>query len=128
MIPAFLVMVAFATWARRQEATLLSRSLTDAAHRGYLGHEEVPWLVRLPARRAARQYARRSAGAEAERAMREYQQEAIELAFLHDRFLRGVAPRDAGQRGSAMVQRLAQLRPYVLFPRPTPGAYPRSGS
>ena len=51
--------------------------------------------------------------------MREYQQQAIELGFLHDRFLRGTRP--AGLRasaGAAMVQRLHALRPYVEFPRP----------
>jgi RsiW-degrading membrane proteinase PrsW (M82 family) len=128
MVPAFLVFVAFAVWARRQEGALLTRSLTDAAHRGYVGHGEVPWLVRLPARRVARRHARHVGGVLGERAMRAYQQEAIELAFLHSRFLRGVAPRDAGARGNAMVQRLAGLRPYVLFPQPSPGTFPRSGT
>ena len=128
MVPAFLLLVGFAAWARRQEAAVLTRALTDLAHRGMIGHAEVPWLVRLPARRSARRYARQVGGPEAERAMREYQQEAIELAFLHHRHLRGVAPSDAAARGSAMLQRLAMLRPYVLFPQPTPGAYPRSRS
>ncbi|HSV39299.1 MAG TPA: PrsW family intramembrane metalloprotease [Nocardioidaceae bacterium] len=128
MVPAFLVLVGFAAWARSQEAALLTRALTDAAHRGYVGHGEVPWLVRLPARRSARRHARILGGEAGERMMREYQQEAIELAFLHNRYLRGVAPRDAEPRGSAMVERLAMLRPYVQFPQPTPGAYPRSGS
>jgi len=128
MVPAFLLLVGFATWARRQEAAVLNRALTDLAHRGMIGHAEVPWLVRLPARRSARRYARQVGGPAAERAMREYQQEAIELAFLHHRYLRGVAPNDAAARGSSMLQRLAMLRPYVLFPRPTPGAYPRSRS
>jgi len=128
MVPAFLVFVAFAAWARRQEGALLTRALTDAAHRGFLGHGEVPWLVRLPGRRVARKHARLVGGVLGERAMREYQQEAIELGFLHHRFLRGVAPRDAGARGNAMVQRLASLRPYVLFPQPSPGQHPRSGA
>ncbi len=48
--------------------------------------------------------------------MREYQQQAVELAFLHDRLLRGTAPADAAARGSAMVARLRALRPYVAFP------------
>jgi RsiW-degrading membrane proteinase PrsW (M82 family) len=128
MVPAFLMLVGFAVWARRQEAAILTRALTDAANRGLIGHAEVPWLVRLPARRTARKYARALGGPAAERAMREYQQEAIEFAFLHHRYLRGVPPPDAGPRGSAMIQRLATLRPYVHFPQPTPGAHPRSGS
>jgi RsiW-degrading membrane proteinase PrsW (M82 family) len=128
MVPAFLMFVGFAVWARRQEAAILTRALTDAANRGLVGHAEVPWLVRLPARRSARRQARVLGGTEAERAMRAYQQEAIELGFLHHRYLRGVAPRDAGARGAAIVQRLSELRPFVRFPQPTPGAYPRSGS
>ena len=48
--------------------------------------------------------------------MRAYQQEAIELAFLHSRLIRGHPPRDAGTRGQAITRRLELLRPYVLFP------------
>ena len=50
--------------------------------------------------------------------MREYQQQAIELGFLHDRYLRGTAPPDFVERGAAMVHRLRALRPYVGFPHP----------
>ena len=57
--------------------------------------------------------------------MREYQQQAIELGFLHHRYLRGTAPADFVQRGSAMVQRLQALRPYVRFPQQV-GTYPLS--
>lgn len=118
MVPAFLVLAGFAVWARAREATMLTRALTDAANRGFLGHAEVPWLVRLPARRASRSHARLYGGPLAERVMREYQQQAIELGFLHDRYLRGTAPADFVERGTAMVRRLDALRPYVLFPQP----------
>ncbi len=47
-------------------------------------------------------------------------QQAVELGFLHDRFLRGTAPADVVVRGQHMVDRLAALRPYVMFP-PAPG-------
>jgi len=124
MVPAFLLLVGFAVWARRREGLMLTRSLDDAARRGFLNPAEVPWLVRLPARRACRQWSRRQGGPTAERAMREYQQQAIELAFLHDRWLRGSAPADVAERGSMMVDRLRALRPYVEFPRASgaPGA------
>ncbi len=123
MVPAFLLLVGFAVWARVREGRMLTRSLTDCAHRGFLAHQEVPWLVRLPARRAARHYCRAYGGPLGERLMREYQQQAIELGFLHDRYLRGTAPRDFVQRGSAMVRRLQALRPYVEFPQQA-GTYP----
>ncbi|MDX6301208.1 MAG: protease PrsW [Nocardioidaceae bacterium] len=118
MVPAFLLVAGFAVWARYREGRMLTRSLTDCARRGLLDGAEVPWLVRLPARRASRRFARERGGPVAEKVMREYQQQAVELGFLHDRYLRGTAPADVGQRGAAMVQRLRALRPYVGFPSP----------
>jgi protease PrsW len=118
MVPAFLLLVGFATWARHREGRMLTRSLDDCARRGLIDRAEVPWLVRLPARRASRRFARTQGGPIADRVMREYQQQAIELGFLHGRYLRGTAPPDFAQRGSMMVQRLRALRPYVGFPHP----------
>jgi RsiW-degrading membrane proteinase PrsW (M82 family) len=125
MVPAFVLVAGFAVWARGRERRLLTRSLSDCADRGFLAPQEVPWLVRLPARRAARRFARAQGGALWERVMREYQQQAIELAFLHYRYLRGTPPADFVQTGSAMVQRLRALRPYVRFPQQV-GTYPLS--
>jgi protease PrsW len=120
MVPAFLLLVGFALWARSREGRMLTRSLIDVANRGLLDPAEVPWLVRLPARRASRRLARGYGGPLAEKVMREYQQQAVELGFLHDRYLRGTAPDDFAARGAAMVQRLRALRPYVGFPSPVP--------
>jgi hypothetical protein len=127
MVPAFLLVVGFAAWARRRESKMLTRALKDAAGRGFLAPAEVPWLVRLPARRALRTNARRVGGPVAERVMREYQQQAIELGFLHDRYLRGTAPTDFAERGTVMVQRLQALRPYIVFPQPAAAAPPTGG-
>lgn len=118
MVPAFLLLAGFALWARQREGRMLTRSLSDAAGRGLLDPAEVPWLVRLPARRASRRYARAYGGPAANRVMREYQQQAVELGFLHNRFLRGTPPDDLAPRGSAMLARLRALRPYVEFPQP----------
>ena len=105
---------------------MLTRALTDAASRGFLAPAEVPWLVRLPARRASRQHARRVGGGLSERVMKDYQQQSVELGFLHDRYLRGSAPQDFAERGTVMVQRMAALRPYVSFPPAAgaPSSYP----
>jgi protease PrsW len=116
MVPAFVMMAAFAVWARRREGLMLARALTDVANRGLIPPHEVPWLVRIPGRRAARAHAARIGGEAALKAMQEYQEQAIELAFLHVRYLRGTAPGDAVPRAQAMVDRLAMLRPYVAFP------------
>lgn len=132
MVPAFLLLVGFAVWVRRREGQMLVRALTDCADRGFLAHREVPWLVRLPGRRASRSFAKADGGRTALKAMSDYQQQAIELGFLHDRFLRGTAPADFVSRGQAKVNGLATLRPYVVFP-PAPAttrpdvAYPRGG-
>ncbi len=126
MVPAFLLLTGFAVWARSREGRMLTRSLTDLAHRGLIDPAAVPWLVRLPARRACRRYARTYGGPPADRVMREYQQQAVELGFLHDRYLRGTAPADVGARGTLMVQRLHALRPYVAFPPPVPPTQPAS--
>jgi protease PrsW len=122
MVPAFFVLVGFAMWARNREGRMLTRALNDCASRGFLAPEEVPWLVRLAGRRAARQYARAHGGRLAGKAMADYQQQAVELGFLHDRFLRGTAPVDFASRGHEMVNQLTALRPYVLFPQVPAGS------
>ena len=119
MVPAFLVFVGFAIWTRRREGVLLAAALTDCAHRGFLHPHEVPWLTRIPARRACRKHAADTGGDAALQAMKLYQNEAIELGFLHHRFLRGTAPPDYRELGEAHVQRMALLRPHLLWPPTT---------
>jgi len=50
--------------------------------------------------------------------MRDYQQAAIELGYLHHRFLNGTAPRDFAQRGQVFVDRMQAVRPWIAFPTP----------
>jgi RsiW-degrading membrane proteinase PrsW (M82 family) len=116
MVPAFLLFVGFAFWARSREARILTVALDDLARRGLVTRPEEPWLVRLPARRAARVYARAHAGPHGERLTREFQQLATELAWLHHRWLRGTPPRDFAARGAGLVHELRVLRPYVVWP------------
>jgi len=116
MVPAFLVMVAFAIWSRRREGAVLAASLTDCARRGFLHPQEVPWLARIPARRACRRHAAAVGGDAAREAMKRYQTEAIELGFLHHRFLRGTAPPNYRELGEAHVQRMFLLRPHLIWP------------
>lgn len=116
IVPAFLVMVAFAVWARSREGVVLARSLTDCAGRGFLDAREVPWLTRIPARKACRAYASQNGGRPALDAMKSYQSEAIELGFLHHRFLRGTAPDRYQEIGRAHLERMFALRPQLLWP------------
>lgn len=116
MAPAFLGMAGLAWWARETEAHVLRGALTDAAQRGLIPATDIGWVVDLKARRIARRHARQSGGAAAERAMRDYQQAAIELGYLHHRLLRGTAPKDWQVRGQDFVGRIHAARPRIAFP------------
>ena len=76
----------------------------------------MPWLVDLSARRHARTWASRQGGEAAGRAMREYQRAAVELGFLHHRYLRGTAPVDYAELGQEHLATLQLIRPYISFP------------
>ena len=116
MVPAFLLVVGFAIWARQHERRILTTALLDCARRGFLDPREIPWLVGLGARRACRAHARRVSGPAGERAMAQYQHEAVKLGFLHHRFLRGTAPADFAAQGQEYVDHLRLLRPSVVWP------------
>ncbi len=116
MAPAFIGMIALAVWARRSEQRMLVASLTDAAERGLIPATDIGWLVNLQARRASRAHALQLGGPQAQAAMRDYQQAAIELGFLHHRYLRGTPPPDFAARGQGYVERIAAVRPFVVFP------------
>ena len=116
MFPVFLGVVAFAVYRRRSERGLLAAALHDAAVRGLIPATDIPWLVDLRARRHSRQWAKRSGGPRAERAMRDYQAAAIELGYLHHRYLRGTAPTDFSVRGQEHVEALRTIRPFISFP------------
>ncbi|WP_432477028.1 PrsW family intramembrane metalloprotease [Nocardioides sp. GXQ0305] len=116
MAPVFVGMVALAVWARRSEQRMLVASLTDAAERGLIPATDIGWLVSLQARRTSRAHALELGGPPAQAAMRDYQQAAIELGFLHHRYLRGTPPPDFAERGQLYVQRIAAVRPFVVFP------------
>jgi len=116
MLPAFLGLVAAAVWARRTERRMLTHALTDAARRGLLPATDIGWVVDLRGRRTARRFALEQGGKQAEEAMASYQQAAIELGFLHHRYLRGTPPPDFAARGRDHVTVIGALRPTLAFP------------
>ena len=116
MAPAFVALVGLAVWARHSERRMLTAALTDASRRGLLPATDIGWVVDLGARRRSRAYARQVGGRPAERAMREYQQAAVELGFLHYRLLRGTPPPDYAARGQRVLRRIDALRPSIAFP------------
>ncbi|CAA9390180.1 MAG: putative membrane protein [uncultured Nocardioides sp.] len=116
MLPALLGLIAFALYRRRSEKGMMAAALEDASRRGLLPATDIAWLVDLRARRRARLFAKHVGGRPAERAMREYQAAAIELAYLHHRYLRGTAPSDFAERGQEHVAALNAVRPFISFP------------
>jgi protease PrsW len=116
MLPALLLLAGFALWARSSEKKVLLAALEDASRRGLFPAEDIPWLVDLGARRLARKFAHERGGAAGLRAMKDYQSTAIELGFLHHRYLRGTAPPDFPQRGQDFVNQLQALRPHIALP------------
>ena len=116
MAPAFLGVLGLAIWSRSSERRMLASALSDAAGRGLIPATDIGWVVDLRARRQARAYARSVGGRPGERAMRDYQQAAIELGFLHYRLLRGTPPPDYAARGQQFLQRIDVLRPSIAFP------------
>jgi RsiW-degrading membrane proteinase PrsW (M82 family) len=117
MVPAFLLVAGFAVWSRQHERRILTAALLDCSRRGLLDPREIPWLVRLGARRACRANARRVGGPPAAKAMAAYQHEAIKLGFLHHRYLRGTAPDDFAAQGQEYVDSLRAMRPSLVWPR-----------
>ena len=124
MVPAFLLLSGFAVWSRRREGAVLTTALTDCSRRGFLDPAEIPWLARIPARRFARRYAERAGGKPARRAMVAYQNAAVELGFLHSRYLRGVPPPDFALIGQEHVEVMRALRPVLLWPQPAGNVQP----
>lgn len=116
MVPAFVGMICLAVWARSRERQMLALALDDAATRGLVPATDIGWLVDLRARRLARRHARAEGGDRAVKAMRDYQQAAIELGFLHHRLLRGTAPKDWQARGQEFLERIEATRPGIAFP------------
>lgn len=116
MVPALAGLVWLGVWARSTEKKVLTAALTDAAQRGLFPATDIGWVVDLRARRAARGYARQVGGKPGEEQMRDYQQAAVELGFLHHRYLRGTAPQDFAVRGQDFLGRINAIRPGIAFP------------
>jgi protease PrsW len=116
-LPIFVGFVALALGARAREGRLISRHLAVYVSTGWLAGGEVAMLSSLSARRAARHWAEGVGGAQARRAMRDFQEMGSELAFLRERMVHGTASADARQQEFAMLAAMSALRGRFL-PRP----------
>ncbi|MDD9205497.1 PrsW family intramembrane metalloprotease [Georgenia sp. 10Sc9-8] len=98
-VPFFVGVVVLVVWLRSRERAVIARQLREYASAGWFVPHEVEMLTSLPARRAARSWARdRGAGRE----MRDFQRAAVELALYRERAVNG----RAHLRGRADEQRL----------------------
>ena len=109
-VPVFIAFVSLAIVARRREGKLVARHLAVYGSTGWLTQAEVAMLSSLPARKDARNWARRTGGAPAHRAMRDFQEMGSELAFLRERMSRGTAGPEAATEEYAMLATASQLR------------------
>lgn len=116
MLPLLIVIVSVTVWARSREGRMLVGALQQTVQMGWTRPEEVRWVARLSDRMSARSYAKTHGGPQAARALRAFQQTMIEIAFLHNRFVDGSAPRDVNARMLTLLDRAAALRPYVILP------------
>ena len=108
---------------RRSTVRRIETYLPTYAATGLVTPQDIQMLRSLPARRAARRWARLVGGAPAARAMSDYQLAATELALLHQRVDRGVADeRWFVARRDALLELMAVARQAFLRARPRPGA------
>jgi protease PrsW len=103
MVPVFFAMVGLAIWLRGWEGRLTERTLPDYVRAGWLSPPEVAALGSLGRRHSARQWAKRVAGEDGRRAMRDFQFAATRLALVRDGISRGVDHKPA-HRAEALAE------------------------
>jgi RsiW-degrading membrane proteinase PrsW (M82 family) len=123
MLPALVVLLAVAIWARVREGRMLTSALMQTTALGWTRPEEIRWVARLGDRVSSRAYARQHGGRPAQEALRAFQQTLTEIAFLHLRALENAAPPDVNRRMLGLLQHAQALRPWVILP-PTVGRPP----
>jgi protease PrsW len=117
-VPIFLAGIGLAVGVRTHQGRVALRGLDDAAARGWLHPDEIPWLARFSLRRRARGFAGRYGGPVAATALKRYQSAALKMAFAHDRARRGGGPADGPDRVRELLAEMARMRPYILMPPP----------
>lgn len=121
-----IVLIAIVAVERRNTVRLIERYLPAYGATGLVTQQDVQMLGRMPARRAARRWARGVAGPAGARAMGDYQLAATELALIHKRAERGTAePLWFAQRRDALLSLMAMARQaFLRVPAGPPAAPP----
>lgn len=115
-LPVFVAAIGFAAWSRQREGQLIGRYLVDYVTAGWLSDREVAMLQGLPARRQAREWAAHLGGRVGARAMRDFQDDGTELAFLRQRMAHGTAPATARAEERELLDRMTVNRSVFLQP------------
>lgn len=110
MVPAFLLTIGVATWARRREGAVVARYLPTYVEAGWLAAEDVPMLASLARRKQAQQWVEGRYGDGGLRALRTFQHAATELAFLRARVDRGHDVADFPRRERDLLAVVARSR------------------
>ncbi|MCW2631677.1 MAG: hypothetical protein JWR88_639, partial [Pseudonocardia sp.] len=133
MLPLFAAMITFVILQRRREQRVVAAALPSFAQAGWIAPSEVELLSSLAGRRGWRSAVQRRSGREAAKAVRDYQAAVTELAFLRNRFARGlVDPQDRSWHDELLstlgkARRRAMGNPEALtaaFQRPPAGWSP----
>ena len=113
---------------RRRTVQLINRYLPLYYETGLVTPQDVWMLGRMPARRAARHWARSVGGRPAARAMADFQLAATELALLHRRAERGtIDPARFQRRQDALLELMRLARQAFLRTPPQPVLPPWAG-
>jgi RsiW-degrading membrane proteinase PrsW (M82 family) len=108
----FAVLAAIVIWLRRRESAVVLTRLRDYVPSGWFTEQEVQSLSSMRACRAARQWAARF-GAEAKKAMRDYQRAATRLAYARQDLYTGHAGIRARNDEVDLLNAMAQARATV---------------
>nr|WP_233521724.1 PrsW family intramembrane metalloprotease [Streptomyces triticagri] len=110
MVPAFGLLTWLSVHARRHELRTVRAELPVYTDAGWIAPPEPYALSSMRARRIAREYAARTGGQAAARAVREYEEHATALALLRRRGRRGRAGGDFVGRERELLDALWQRR------------------
>lgn len=108
-VPLFLATVVLLAWLRRQEADVIQSRLGEYAQAGWFAPHEVEMLSSMRMRSQARQWAS-GYGASAKQAMKDFQRDATQLAYLRQRLLLGRSQRVAHKSEHELLNQLQQDR------------------
>lgn len=89
MVPVFLGTGGLVVWQRKREQRIVAQQLPALQRAGLIVPSELEMLASLSERRGWKRKVRRNAGAEAAKAVQDYQIAVTELAFLQHRARRG---------------------------------------